>query len=602
MDLETLRFGNFGSLGEAINDWSQMLKNLKTLEKDAREDLKGKADKANWAGLNATVSRQFITKTAGEFTDAHTQATTIHNILRNTRDELVKYRKELNEAIDRGLKKNITVVSTQGGGFTVTMNVHPDRAAKGTKVPEHSQQDVDTLRDEVERILNQATESDTTAARALRAIADQAEFGFSGAAYKDRDSAAEALKKADEMAAIAKKDPKDLTVEEFDKLNAGLKKYANDDLFSEAFAKNLGAQGVVDFWADINSPNANWELNRARHDKFADLQKNLSLALANATQSDSPAMHRWEKDIVGLGNDFVPKDNPRAMGFQVMSSLMRWGDYDDKFLKDYGTELIKTEKERSGNGRDLSLAWRLSPGELINRTGTDSGADPMTGFMKALANSPEAATDFFNDTFVTKDEDHEFLKDTDDDGKKGKVSLTNFDYLFEERDWPAERDSKGEESVTGRNSMAHALEAATTGHPAGSPPSVDTIPHSKEQSELYESLVKSVSEEPDRLLKHGFMSDSLGKITAEYMPDINRALNPDIAHKDKLFPMSGEVAEFGQSDVTRFLHTVGRNPEGYAAVNLGQHNYTTALMEHHFRHPDAYISDPKFSVTTHEVV
>ncbi|MFE2519825.1 hypothetical protein [Streptomyces mirabilis] len=53
MDLDTLRFGNFASLGTAIDDWTRVVGNLETLEKNAREGLKGLADKANWAGVNA---------------------------------------------------------------------------------------------------------------------------------------------------------------------------------------------------------------------------------------------------------------------------------------------------------------------------------------------------------------------------------------------------------------------------------------------------------------------------------------------------------------------------------------------------------------------
>ncbi|MEN8656373.1 hypothetical protein ABCR94_38820 [Streptomyces sp. 21So2-11] len=136
------------------------------------------------------------------------------------------------------------------------------------------------------------------------------------------------------MARIAKKNPKDLTAEDFDKLNAGMKKYRDDPLFSEQFATRMGAKGTLEFWAGINSPHENPELTHSRHDKFGELQKSLGLTLANATQSDSPEMQRREKCMVGLGSEYVPKDTGRAMGFQVMSNLMRWGDYDDKFLKD----------------------------------------------------------------------------------------------------------------------------------------------------------------------------------------------------------------------------------------------------------------------------
>ncbi|MEE1939003.1 DUF6571 family protein [Streptomyces sp. TRM 70361] len=575
MDLDALRFADFATLDTAIGDWSQMVTKLKTLQEDAESDLNGKAEKAGWSGENATVTREFIAKTVGEFADAHTQASSIRNILEDTRDELVEYRRQLNNAIESGLDKNLTVRDTGDGGFTVTMNIHPDRAAKGTEVPDHTPQDAENLRDEVQSILAKATESDSSAAKALRALADQSPYGFSGASYGDRDAAAEAMKAA-ERAAVLAKDPKNLSPKEFDELYGSLEKYKNDDLFAERFATALGPQKTLEFWAGINDPYLYSELPHARGDRFAGLQENLGLTLANATQSDSAAMQRWERDMVGLGGEFVPKDNPRAMGVQIMSNLMRWGDFDDKFLKDYGNELVRVEKERSGNGRDASLGWRHFPGDgYLNRTGTDTGSDPMTGYMMALGRSPEAATDFLNGTFVTKDEDHDFDR-----------GLTNFQYLFEERKWPKEYDSDLKETFPGQNALGWALEAATTGHPAGEKPTADLPPHTPEQARLMEAVVNSVSDDPERLTKRGYLSDSMGQIAAEYLPDINRAMADD-KHGDtpKLFPVNGAVADMDHNDVTRFLVSVGQNSEGYAAVEVGQKVYMANLMDYHLN-PD----------------
>ncbi|WP_030261993.1 DUF6571 family protein [Streptomyces violens] len=586
MDLEALRHGNFSLLGDAINDWTDMIGHLKDLEERAKDDLKKKSDKANWAGLNASVTREFITKTAGEFSDAVTQATTIRDILRDTRSELIKHRDALNAAIDRGWDKHLSVVGTQGGGFKIYVNVHPE--------PKDAEKDMTALRDELQGILNKATESDSTAAQALRAIADQAKYGFSDASYKDRDSASEAIKAAEDLARIGAKDPKDLTAKDFDKLNSGLKKYADDPLFAATFAGKLKAKGTLELWAGINDPHTNYELGHSRVDKYDDLQKNLSLTLASATQSDSPAMTSWKRDMVQLGPEPVGRSGG-PMGFQVMSNLMRWGDFDDKFLNDYGNKLIATEKKLTDNGRHEPLPWQhkaIDP--FLNRTGTDSGSDPMTGFMKALSKSPDAATEFFHDPFVTKDEDHDFERDTDGDEKKGKVGLSNFQYLFEERDWPQDENSEGKDSVTGRDSLALALEAATTGHPVGTQPSPEDYAHSKEQADLYKGIVESVSENPERLTKHGFMSDSFGRMSGEYMPDINRSLCADELGVAKLYPVSGSVAQMEQSDTTRFLHTLGQNPDGFKYVTAGQHAYTNALLEYHYENPGAYISDRKF--------
>jgi lipoprotein-anchoring transpeptidase ErfK/SrfK len=603
MDLDALRFANFALLDDAVEEWRLVAQNLETLAKDAQDGLRASANKANWSGENSQVTKEFIGKTAGEFQDAHTQATTIHNILKDTTSELKSYKGQLTDAIDRGLKKNLTVLDTGGGGFTVTMNVHPDRAAKGHTPPEHDASDVTALRDEVQGILSKATESDESARKVLTAIADQSALGFSDAKYADRDAAVDAVRDAEELAKLAKQKPEDLSPEEFDRLNAGLKEHAGDPLFSETFATTLGPQGVLDFWAGINDPHYGARLGHERVDQYGDLQKNLSLTLAAATQSDSPAMADWQTRMIALGDKPTGRDGYGPMGFQVMSNLMRAGDFDDSFLTRYGNALMQTERQLTGNGEHANMAWtHMGMDSRLNRMGDDSGDDPLTGYLKALSNSPDAATDFFNQEYVNKDdEDNPFERDTDGNGKKGAVSLSNFQYLFEERDWPKEYAPDGDEVHTGRNNLALALEAATTGHPAGELPTADTPAHSADQARLFEAITASVSEDAGRLTDHGYMSDSIGQITSEYLPDINRALTDDSdGDTDRLYPVSGTAAEVNHRDVTRLMFTLGQNPEAYAAVEVAQKTYMGNLMEYHLN-PDLpeslrYSEDPQFVV------
>ncbi|MFF0465072.1 hypothetical protein [Streptomyces mexicanus] len=594
MDLDTLRHANFKLLDDAVTDWSTLVRHLEDLKKDADNGLHKAANKADWAGVNAQVSKEFIGKTAGEFADAHTQATTIRDILRDTQGELKEYHRLLTEAIERGEKKGIKVVSGNGR-FTVSANDSQGDGSDKSSTP--GQAEIDALRDEIQGILDKATESDTTANTVLHAIVDQSKLGFSGASYKNRDAAVAAVKEADELAKLARKDPEDLTVADFDKLNAGLKKYANDELFAERFATDLGPKKTLEFWAGINDPNrGNWELGHKRLNQFDDLQRNLGLTLAHASQSDSAAMTEWKRTMIDIGDKPLYGNHGGPMGFQVMSNLMRTGDYDDKFLNDYGTKLMETERKLTGNGRHGNAAWQhLGMDPWLNRIGEDSGSDPLTGFLKGLSNSPDAATDFFNQQYISKDNpDDPFERDTDGNGKKGKVSLSNFQYLFEERDWPKETDSHGDDLNTGKNNLALALEAAATGHPAGEMPTADTPPHNADQAKLVESIIHAVSENPSRLTKSSYMSDTMGQIAAEYMPDINRQLHAGSNAESNLFPIAGSAAAPSERDLTRFLYTVARNPEGYAAINLGQHSYTTSLMEYHFKHPESYAADPSY--------
>ncbi|MFD6124538.1 hypothetical protein ACFWHE_23310, partial [Streptomyces hydrogenans] len=109
MDFEALHSANFKLLDDTVGDWTSMLSKLEALKKDANDGLHKKALTADWAGDNAVISREFVGKTAGEFGDAVTQATSIRNIMQDTRDELKAQQRLLKDAIERGRGKNLTV-------------------------------------------------------------------------------------------------------------------------------------------------------------------------------------------------------------------------------------------------------------------------------------------------------------------------------------------------------------------------------------------------------------------------------------------------------------------------------------------------------------
>ncbi|MHC5903457.1 hypothetical protein ACVNF4_06015 [Streptomyces sp. S6] len=600
MKFDALYHANFALLSEAVTDWGTLVTNLEQLQKEAETGLHQAANRANWAGVNHQVSKEFIGKTAGEFADAHTQANSIYRILDDTLGELKGFHRQLATAVEGARAKGFSVLP-QGDGFMVTLTARP-RDPAGNE-PDRTAE-LTAVRDDIQKILNQASTSDSSAATVLKALSDQSELGFSGADYKDRDSAAAAVKEADDLARLARKDPHDLTVKEFDQLNAGFKKFGADPLFAERFATGLGPQKTLEFWSGLTD-GRNYDLVGERREQLDDLQRGLSLTLAGASQSDSAAMSAWKDDMTGLGAKRIGGDSG-PMGFQVMSNLMRAGDYDDKFLTDYGTRMMATERELTANGQHPNRFWQFGGGigtyQRLNFLGDDSGADPLTGYMRALSNSPDAATTFFNDPYITKDDpNNPFLRDTDGNGAKGKVPLSNFQYLFEERDWPQETSLEGDDLDTGKNYLAMALEAATTGHPAGEMPTVDTPAHNPQQAKLFESIVSSIADSPERLTDNGYMSDSIGQITSEYLPDVNRAMTDDgDGDTDRLFPVSGASATLNHRDVTALLISVGQNPEGYAAIEVANKSYMASLMDYHMN-PDLssenrYSQDTQFTI------
>ncbi|WP_255954648.1 hypothetical protein [Streptomyces odontomachi] len=568
MDLDTLRYGKFESLGTAVADWAAMVKKLETLAKEAKDGLKGRADKADWKGSNATVSKEFITKTANEFADAHTEAGTVHNVLSDTHGELVRYQKQLQSAISDGLKKNLTVTDTGKGTFTVTMNIHPDRAAKGTHVPDHTVEDENALRDRVQNILKGATESDDSAAKVLDELMKQTPYGFSDASYKDRDTAAKAVEDAEKYADLIRKKGDDMSPEEFDRLNKILAAHKNDPLFQEKFATTLGPRGLLDFWADL-ADTTDGGVGRDRHDQLAEFQKNLGMTLAGATRSDSPAMQKWEDDMVKLGDDQLQTRVSKPYGFQVMSNLMRVGDWDDQYLDRYGNALVGMEKK----ARRAEVLWGSNMGKglvpNLNFIGEDNGHDPMGGFMQALSNSPDESTHFFNE----------------------KQPNDNAQWVLKDRgvfDTTPQNTHDGNQTLeaTGR-----ALTAATTGINPNDP-HPQHLPHTPEQRQALDRSLGILAGAGDDM--HSEFRDDMARVLSNYGPEYIHSASaqyddpndPNLLDRHHLLEVTKQISRDGGSyaelntglskDIAHYIATA--NPDD-PKESLSRAGSTVGFME-----------------------
>lgn len=437
------------------------------------------------------------------------------------------------------------------------VNVHPE--------PANSTQLVETLRDTLEGILNKATTTDSTAARVLRAIAEQADYGFSGIKHKNRDSAAEALQKADAMAKLAK-NAKDMSAAELKEFIRTVGKYKNDELFATQFATALGSRETLQFWADMADTHAGAKGPELK--QMQELQKNLSMTLATATLSDADSMQEWKKNIVQESNTAFrthPSDpfrNSGALGYQVMSSLMGQGKYDAEFLNAYGKKLLKVDMAPAGSpGMGTNEVWKGS-GQTIDLVfGKDDGRDPMTGFMKGLSHNPEAAINTFNDKSV-------------------------LDHVLESSKY------------TDRGSaVGVALEAAVTGVGNGELPT-DPRPHTAEQVEIMKNVMHAVAQPDggDRLVEKG-LGESFGNMASAYMPEISQVMAGKGA--ESIF-LTDSAAPNGldKTDTTRFLYEVAQDKDGRAGIILGQTIYTSSLVEAHIADPSLFDGGPTRALRT----
>ncbi|MDI3419500.1 hypothetical protein [Streptomyces luteolus] len=542
----------------------------------------------HWEGEAARKGFAFMRKAKQEYEAAAVEARRIAKLLEDTHDEFKRWQKALRELADDARKDHYKF--DDKGGIT---DVHPrwetPTAGKDLTWKEERQKQLDSYADRLKQVLMQATAADVAADMALRHDPNGSDnHGFNRKGYASGD-AAEAAKASD----IAKKAAKgeDLSKTELNQLNNLLKVNRNDPDFAAKFATDLGPRGTVQFWNNVGNPQLGIgeKLPKDRQKILKQMQENLGTTLGTATRTDGGDMQKWKRDLVDLGPDAVqqPKGGPSgSYGFQVASNLMRYGEWDNAFLEDYGKELVKMEK---GAGMDPDRMWDhpAGSGPTLNiGDPNDRGTDPMTGYMEALGNSrPELEMD--NDGNLI--EPPEIRKESA--ATTFFSDQENYEYLMDDRKWVPDGPD-GSEKISGYNELGHALEAATTGHPYDEEPK-PVMPHSDAQVEVMQRVIHNVGEEGE--VRPG-MGDSLGRMSSEYMPDFNRALTVNKDNVDEVFPLEGNAAlpvtnaaeiAASEQDASRFLATLGEDPDAFDAVNIGQTAYSSNLMDYHMQNPDS---------------
>ncbi|CAM5230504.1 DUF6571 family protein [Streptomyces narbonensis] len=575
-----------GSLKEAATVWGEAVSKLEKSKEKADNGLKGKAEKADWKGENAGVTQEFVRKTAKEFGDALIGATSIRNILRDAEGEFQAAKTELEKLVAEAPGKGIRI--DQDG--VVSHLIHPDRRSKDYDGPKPEQADFEAVRSAIKAALDRANNADDVASRALRGLVGNDQNNFAGTSYDSLAAASKAQDAEDAHAAYELyKKGDDATPAEIDKLNALFKANQKDPYFAEKFALEVGPKGSMEYWADMGDPSDGSRLGVDHRDKLKELQTNWSMTLATATHSTSPEMEQWKSDVIKAGGEPIQTRGTSPYGFQVMSNLMRVGDYDDKFLKDYGNGLVTTERKMTHDGRlPADRAWRQMNGmpSHLNWQGGDLGNDPMIGFMEALGHNPKASTDFFNSSI-----------DTTPENTKDNKKLDPFDYFTKDRQWPEELNDKGDRTKEpGYNALGHALESATTGHPYDAETEGLKDVRTKENAEVMQKVVERYGDDPKYMHEQKGIDDSLGKMGAAYIDELNRSLETDSDttmeektnspfgnNDDKGKSRFGEEFDTGllwnRGDAVNFMGIVSQSETGHSTLSAAEMLYTTSVLD-----------------------
>ncbi|MEU6846162.1 hypothetical protein ABZ930_30230 [Streptomyces sp. NPDC046716] len=562
---------DLGPLADAAASWRALPAKYESLQSEFDKRVINHL-KGHWEGDAAEAAFVTMAKVRTEYENAAVEAGRIGKLLQDAHTEFAAYQKQLRALLDEARDDHYKV---HDDGRVEDVDPRQDSpTASGTPgLAEERQDKLDSLVSRLTRVLEQATAADEAASAALERDANGDSQSFNTRVYTTLDDV-----EVDQASALMNKKGR-LTAAETTKLNLLLSANKKDPEFSRDFAVKTGADNVLSKYNELMSPPAGTTLSKAELAQLKELKANLGTTIGTATTSDDhrkggpdPAVTKFQDELLAAGRrDFNanPTESSYGLnGYQLTSSLMSEGKWDTDFLQDYGDDLITAERNGANAGQNPDAYW----GGSHSLGTTNIGAlDPMAGYMDALGHNPEASTEFFT-------------SDTTVDGEK----VDHYDYLMKDRHWPEGAGYTGDaKNPSGYDNLGHALESAVTGHSYDSSPSADTPAHNEKQAALMERVVQSVSEDDE--LAHDGMQDSLGRMAGEYMPDIHQALtNDQSGNKDQFYPVSGDQAQLDERDTSRFLMTVGKDPDGYAAINLGESAYTSNLIDYHLQHPEAF--------------
>ncbi|MFJ7492336.1 hypothetical protein ACIQZB_13975 [Streptomyces sp. NPDC097727] len=583
-----------GKLKTAADDWSKMVTDLDRLADDAHDGMKVKADKAEWEGVNAGVTKAFIGKTANEFKDAAAEAKGVkqiledaHTAIKKAKDELIRIRDDEGPAagIHVDAKGKVTArhpLEKSGMSPNQDPDYH-DLLLQQKKAIEAWQKKIDLIVDncnDTDVAFKNALEANVTGGR-----------DFSAPKYKNLDQ-----EEAARAAALAAKG-RDITHTELQALNELLHDNGKSPEFSKNFYEKLGPEKSLAFFGQLSTDTFHYpDVDKQRLKDVQDLQKNLGLNLATASH-DKNFTAEWGPQLRKLGTEQIPLskyDNNGPFGYQLLGGIMRYGNYDAKFLNPIAEHVAQLHQKNPDMFRGNSLV--TIPGKNpFNPSGVNgSGFDPTVSMLEALGHSPDASKRFFSDQPTAYNEDGTVNKGaTADLGKRDGVAIENYLDFFGNEKWQNFGDvdthtpKEMERSLSYMpDALGHALEAATLGYPAGHPDA--SFVRDGDNAGIMRDVMEKYSDA--KLLKtQESLSDSLGAMGAGYIDDINWAM--DKSKEDSVFAPSGnreghldfsdtlDSNSNGREITRKFLGAMGHHPDAYASLSAAEQIYTSSALE-----------------------
>ncbi|WP_406304781.1 hypothetical protein OHA61_24135 [Streptomyces sp. NBC_00885] len=591
LDYKTLLHADFSELSQAVTQWGKLPEEFKKANtlywNTVVKDIYG----SDWKGEAATAAYEKLSMVDKQMMAAGDEAADVHKLLSDAHEIFTEAQRKL-KTLTADIEKDKYLSIKPDGEVWFDP---PEGTENQAQLNKAYQESIQAYRTSIGNQVTAAQEADDTLHWALSQDHNGRQRGFDSDTYnsikdaqKGREQADKDLKELEKLtgdksdlrlAGLSDNlDPKTLQ-----RINALIAKHEGDPYFAEKFATNMGPKGTLELWTRIaDRTQTGGDQSKASES----IQKSLGYTLALASHSDSDAMDRWKKDMVGLGSKQVELLDMNAgtnhkgpYGFQVMSSLMRNGEYDKDFLKDYGKGLIDFEKDHSKT--ELKQLYRPDGSVdpfLSFGAGSDHGLDPMAGYMEALGHNPDAAKEMF------------YSKDWEADSKVDP----ELKYLMSDRKWPDGNPFAEDKRGYGYDELGHALEAATLGVPYDQPDL--GLRRDDTTANIMSQVVQTVANDQGYVGDKPGIGNSLAKMGAGYIDDLDWAVgnfgdkDSGQALRDEAFNHKGPGhINLRHQTASDFLASVGKHEGSYEILSAAQHEYTSSALVAH-RQPDAALS------------
>ncbi|MEW2219136.1 DUF6571 family protein [Streptomyces sp. NPDC006990] len=569
---------DLGPLKSTVSEWGTMESRLGEAASEAHSGMLRKANRARWSGVNADVTRPFIKAVADEITDAHVESRDLHDKLSAAYKALKSIQDDLQMKVDDARRKGIEISDGKDG--QILCKYPPQPGHQNEVISEKRRKALKSLAEDLTGLVKRANEQDSYTAGILAKIHGNDPHNFGKNGPIDKYEAKQALR-------ITKKGT-DASTKEIRELAEILKYNKDNPAFSHTFFKGLGGpKETLEYYARM-SIDGTGAPGKSRLDAVQDLQRYLGPTLATATDPDHKGYLNWgpqfrrlgtkEIDIEGIG--FKPQ------GYQLLGGILRHGHYDKSFLTPIAEHVVQLQHDHpkgywnTPSGPDMQFGF--DPNGKKN-----SGYDPLTSVLEALGHSPEASEAFFS-----KDPTETPVTAYDENGKVDPNKTIGYRYLEEltSKDFHWNNDGsspvKGERLMSGKDAMGHALESASIGTPYDHPSANGASEHTTPRASIVNRLIESVDNNPDFVSRD--ISDSMGKIAGEYMPEFNKALAEADGKSDGTLFSTEHSISFNSKASVRFLDALGRHPEGHAEATLGAQQYQAQRMHTVVQNPGEF--------------